>query len=142
MPGPVPKRSEDRIRRNKPEVPVDTVSIEGEVPVPDLNIPDAHPLVVDLYHSLSSSGQALYYEPSDWQAARLLCYVLNDFLSQKRLSAQMMTAIQSLMTDLMITEGSRRRLRMEIERNKAPETSDDATDRIIEMYEKMMSGGS
>lgn len=139
MPGPVPKRSEERVRRNKLETPIETVPMIGEVPVPDLGIPDAHPIVIDLYNSLAESGQAKYYEPSDWQAARLLCFVLNDFLSRERLSGQMLTAIQSLMSDLMITEGSRRRLRMEIDRAQAESSADDGTAEIIELYKEMMN---
>lgn len=143
MPGPVPKRQEDRIRRNKPEIPIDTVVVEGEVAVPDLNIPNAHSMVVDLYNSLADSGQSRFYEPSDWQVARLLCLILDDFLkrmesSNKAPSSQMLMAIQSLLTDLMTTEGARRRLRMEIERDAAKQQVDDGTAEIIELYERMM----
>lgn len=141
MRGPVPKRSEERIRRNAPEIPIDRVDMSGPVHMPDLNIAGAHPMVSDLYYSLAESGQSQYYEPSDWQVARLLCYIINDMLSQTKLSAQMVMAVSSLFGDLMMTEGSRRRLRMEIEREAGKSTSkeDAASAQVIAMYKDMFN---
>lgn len=100
MPGPIPKRSEERRRRNKPDRPVDRVAIDGDIddlfgdgtpdPAverriqaddPDLLEPaekpafdeDWHPRVVELYDSLGKSGQKIFYEASDWAVARILC---------------------------------------------------------------------
>lgn len=141
MRGPVPKRSEERIRRNAPEIPVDTVQITGRVFVPDLGIDDVHPMVQDLYDSMASSGQSEYYEPSDWEMARLTCYIINDMLRQPRLSAQMVMAVSSLTTELMLTEGSRRRLRMEIEReNTKQQSAEDAnTAKVLSIYKDMFN---
>jgi len=138
--GAYPKRDEDRIRRNAPEYPVENLILEDEVEIPELNMPQAHELVIDFYESLKISGQAKYYEPSDWQVARLLCYILNDFLNSSRLSAQMLTAMHSIMADLMTTEGSRRRLRLEIQRNKKKNDQDDPSAAIIKQYQEMMNG--
>jgi len=139
MPGPVPKRQEDRTRRNEPEIPVDTISLEGSVEVPDLNIMSPHPLAFDWYQSLKSSGEALYYEPSDWQTARLTAHFMSNLLKSEKPSAQMLMVLQSLMSDLLTTEGSRRRLRLEIERNKKKEETaeDRLVAEVIDVYSKM-----
>ena len=116
--GPVPKRSEDRIRRNIEE-PVEKVLAIGVVEVPDLDIPDAHPMIVDFYESLKDSAQSQYYEASDWQHARIVCHFLDMQIKSSKPSGQMLATLNSMMTDMLITEGSRRRVRLEIEREQA-----------------------
>lgn len=117
--GPVPKRSEERIRRNKDEGPVETIEIVGEFPVPELGFDDPHPMIVDFYESLKDSGQSRFYEPSDWQHARIVCHFLDGQIKSSRPSGQMLATLHSMMTDLLISEGARRRVRLEIEREQA-----------------------
>lgn len=72
--GPVPKRSGDRNgHRSKDEaLAVTSVELEGEVDIPDAD-PERHPIAQDLWESLEKSGQARFYEPSDWAIAYSLC---------------------------------------------------------------------
>lgn len=114
--GPVPKRSEELIRRNKPEVPVDKVTTIGRVEVPELGIEDPHPLVVDLYNSLSESGQSRFYEPSDYQYARFCLHFADSLLKSSRPSAQLLASVSGMLSNLLVSEGDRRRVRLEIER--------------------------
>jgi hypothetical protein len=116
MAGPVPKRSDERIRRNK-DVPIESVTAIGTVDVPELDLPDPHPLVVDLYGSLRESAQSRYYEPSDWQYARFTLHFVDFLLKSNRPSAQLLTAVNTMFTDLLVSEGSRRRVRLEVERS-------------------------
>lgn len=124
MPGPIPKRSEERVRRNKDEAgPVEKLAMVGDVEVPELGYDvdeldgqSLHPIAVDLYESLKDSGQAKYYEPSDWQMARVLVHLLSKVLWSSKPSAQMLAALNSLMSSLLLTEGERRRVRLEVER--------------------------
>ena len=110
--GPVPKRSSQRRRQNK----------ESKVPVPASD-PEWHTTAAAWFESLAESGQAQFYEPSDWQAARLIADELTTYLSNDRRSAMMFSHIWSAMTDLLTTEGSRRRVKLEIERDQ-PEADD------------------
>jgi hypothetical protein len=125
MSGPIPKRDDQRIRRNTPDVPVDKVTAIGRVPIPNLDIAHAHQLVVDLYESLKNSAQNRFYESSDWAYARLVMYALNEELtatwkdgSPKPMSAVKLQVINQMMASLMMTEGERRRARLEIERDQ------------------------
>lgn len=139
MPGPVPKRDEDRIRRNTPDVETDKLEIEGEVIVPPLNMPfDPHPMVVDFYSSLVISGQAKFYEPSDWEYARLVCFIMHNVVSSPRPSSEMFKALQTAMSNLLVTEGDRRRLRLEIVRaeKKAPDNTEEEA-LIVEFKKRM-----
>ena len=62
--GPIPKRSEERIRRNKPEVEITKIETEGTVPVPPLDIDDPHPMIEDFYESLKDSAPDANASPS------------------------------------------------------------------------------
>lgn len=119
MPGPVPKRSEERIRRNKPEVEITKIETEGTVPVPPLDIDDPHPMIEDFYESLKDSAQTRFYEPSDWQFARFTLHFCNQLVKSGRPSAQMLAAVNSNLTEMLVSEGARRRVRMEVEREQA-----------------------
>lgn len=113
--GPIPNRSDQRVRRNIGD-PIDKVTAIGKVKVPDLFIGDAHPLVKDVYESLKNSAQTQYYEESDWQYARLTLFFLNQQLWAGRPSAQMLATLSGMLSNLLMTEGDRRRVRIEIER--------------------------
>lgn len=152
MPGPPPKRSDQRRRTNKPAVPVDKAEGAGpfEPPAADEGW---HPVAVQWFSSLAGSGQARFYEPSDWATAFVIAesmsrefkpQVVGVDLEGKPIFAKVPPKGASLaawlkgMTALMVTEGDRRRLRLELERPKpAGEEAngdvawiDDARDRI------------
>ena len=114
--GPVPKRSEQRRRTNKSEGCHPTVapaSVKVEQPLADELW---HPMARDWYESLAMSGQAAFYEPSDWQTARVWAEVLSRQLMADKMSAVMVQAWSGSATELLTTEGARRRARIELER--------------------------
>lgn len=114
--GPIPKRSEELIRRNKPEVPVEKITTIGPVEIPDLGLEDPHPIVVDLYNSLPDSAQSRFYEPSDWAYARFCLHFADSLLKSSRPSAQLLASVSGMLSNLLVSEGDRRRVRLEIER--------------------------
>ncbi|WP_457062779.1 phage terminase small subunit [Mycobacteroides abscessus] len=127
----MPKREDQRVRRNEQEIPTEKVVALGRVPVPDLGLENPHPFVVEFYESIRQSAQSNYYEPSDWQFARLTMYALNEELNavyqsgdnkgkKKPLGVMKLQVLNQMMSTLLLTEGDRRRVRMEIERNPGP----------------------
>jgi hypothetical protein len=134
MSGPPPKRSEQRRRRNK--VDIDRIQVSGPVKAPDLDIEAAHPLAVDLYESLKESGQARWYEPSDWARARLLVWSLSKMLDSGRPSAMLLAALQKDMDALLVSEAERRRVRMEIERDSVDDSAEQAKVAQMEKYRR------
>ena len=138
MPGPVPKRDEERIRRNKPDMELTTIHAQGPVPQPELGFEDPHPVVQDMWNSLAESGQAVFYEPSDWKYARFTLHFADKLLKSARPSSQMLAAVNSAFTDLLVSEGHRRRVRMEVERNKSKA---DVVD-LSEMFKERMGASS
>jgi hypothetical protein len=112
----------------------------GDVEPPELGF-EAHELVTSLYHSLTQSGQAKFYEPSDWQYARIIMSQLNDYLNQEKKSPTMFGEIMSALTSLMLTEGDRRRLKMEIDRSDNSEQEAKAKEERMNQF-RLLAGGA
>jgi hypothetical protein len=127
MPGPVPKRSEERTRRNKPENEGGVSLSKGDrVPFKVPPVDNSwHPRAKQWYRSLSRSGMREYYELSDYETARILCDAMTEYY--KRPTAMMLATILQGMTALGVTEGERRRMRIELEAPKELETPASVT---------------
>lgn len=138
--GPIPERSDQIVRRNKPDTPIEKITTIGPVGIPDLNMPNAHPLVIDLYESMKVSAQKQFFEPSDWQVARLAMHVIHDMLQgkgeDKRISPMMLASVNSMLSTLLVTEGDRRRVRIEVERNQAEGVVIDVAEMFRAQLEK------
>lgn len=114
MRGPVPKRSDQRVRRNAvPEVTRIAGAAQVRPPAEDRTW---HIAAKRWYRSLRHSGQAIFYEPSDWAHAQLCATLLSDEMQREKPRAGMISQVLSMMTDLLTTEGARRRVRVELER--------------------------
>ena len=126
MPGPVPERSDRRRRRNEPEVPIEEAPGAEDVVVPEPD-PDWASFVTRWYESLAESGQAIWYQPSDWAQAWILAEVLDRAMINGKPSAMLIQSFLSGASELMTTEGSRRRLRIELARSgKVDEDAESA----------------
>lgn len=139
--GPVPKRSSERRRRNKPDgvevTSVPATESSAECPPAD----EAwHQIARDWYESLAESGQAVFYEPSDWATARYVAEAMSRGLQSSRFSAQLFAAVSSAMTELLTTEGARRRARLEIERGKLGEDEKPAGVTALDDYRSALGG--
>ena len=132
--GPVPKRSDQRRRRNAPVVPVCSVG-GAAVVVPELGV-DVDPLVEDWFASLAEGPEARFYSPALWQRARIVAVMLSKVLVSGRPSSQMYVALQSDMKALLVDAGELRRLGIEVQ---APEDGPAAT--VID-YRALASAGS
>jgi hypothetical protein len=114
--GPVPNRSDDlarpRERKGSDIVAVTKgVARPATVPEPDLGW---HPIARQLWDALAVSGQADFYEQSDWAMAFSLCDDLSHYKKSTKRSGQMLQTIYSAMERLLVTEGDRRRVRIEL----------------------------
>ena len=159
MPGPTRKRDAERRRRNKDETPTirvnldEAIGAEIEIPAPpmiegkfdedgawvefDEPVYEWAQPAVDWYLSLSRSGQAIFYEPSDWMTAWLLAQQISLALEPRPVQIgtnaegdpQYRTMVMPMpgaalnaflkgASALMATEGERRRLRIELDRKK------------------------
>ena len=131
--GPVPKPDGQRRRRNKPVGgPAEKASAGGEPIVPD---PDEgwHKVARIVWDSLASSGQAQFYTSSDWATAYALCESMSREFKPQPMRVGVgddarvemvelppkgasLAAWSKTMGQLMMTEGDRRRARLELEK--------------------------
>lgn len=113
--GPVPKRSDERRRRNQDDGPVTKAAgaVVVRQPAADRGW---HPIAKRWFESLGRSGQVVFFEPSDWAQAVFVAESMSRLLSANRFSAQLFAAVESATARLMTTEADRRRLRIELER--------------------------
>ncbi|WP_435109404.1 hypothetical protein [Nocardiopsis synnemataformans] len=131
--GPVPKHSSERRRRNKPAdgetTTVAKVPRSRKVTVPAAD-KDWHPIAKRWYTSLKTSGQSEFYEPSDWAAAYLIAESISRDLKPQvvgiteqgdvvkdeiPLKGASLAAYLKAMSVLLVTEGDRRRMRLELQ---------------------------
>ncbi|ACE79932.1 terminase small subunit [Mycobacterium phage Pukovnik] len=149
--GPIGKRDEERVRRNVPESPTETVVVHGAVVIPEMgdlsHLGETHPLIEEMYESIKKSAAVKYYEPTDWQFARLALYTLNQELiaaqhQGKPIGAMKLTAINQMLSALLLTEGDRRRVRLEIERNPGPDTGGKVLDVTDMLKQRLAASGT
>lgn len=139
--GPVPKRTDEVMgHRSKAELDEreSAPSGTGIVPIPAPD-PEWHPIAKEWFESLGQSGQHRFFEPSDWATARFVAEGMSRTLKRTALGAQMFAALMSAASELLSTEGSRRRLRLELQREQA-NTGDNAGVIAINAYKKRITG--
>ena len=142
MPGPPPKRSDQRRRRNKPDESQPNLTVvKDDAPRPVVKAPRVppswHPLMKDWFRSLKQSGQARFYEPSDWQTARLLAEVMSQELNNgEGVKASMLAEFNRAAASLMTTEGERRRLRVELQAADGA-VVDDESSSVMSHYKEL-----
>lgn len=110
--GPIPKRPDQRRRRNAPAIPL--VKVCGAASAPPPLAIEVCPVVADWYASLADGPEARFYTPALWQRARLVAKMLDGVLTSGRPSAQMYAALQADMRALLVDAGELRRLGIEV----------------------------
>ncbi|MFF7021418.1 hypothetical protein ACFY97_10420 [Streptomyces klenkii] len=125
MPGPVPARESELARpreRKGGEVQAVTRGIARPTKIPNGDR-SWHPIAKRLWDSLKESGQADYYQASDWAMAFSLCEDLSHYKQAGKRSGQMLQTIYSTFERLLVTEGDRRRVRIELHEPEPEEQS-------------------
>lgn len=154
MSGPAPKKDQERRRRNRtPDangglsaIPAEVVNLDdliaGEVEIP---VADErwHPIAKQIYAAQRESGQALYMEPSDWAMLYLMCESISRDLKPQfvglteegepvmetiPLKGASLNAYLKGFNDLLVAEGGRRKLRLELERKSRIDAAAGETD--------------
>lgn len=140
--GPIPKRTEERRRRNTTteageNLEAEKVEVDAP-PAPPLPMNEKwHDDAKEFYQACIDSVQSRFYEPSDWAALKMACETQSRLLEKvpvvttddngdtkvKMLRMPIkgadLNGLTKLWSLLMVTEGDRRRLRLEIERKAA-----------------------
>lgn len=133
MPGPVPNRESDlarpRERKGGDQQSV-TKGVLRETVIPHAD-KDWHPIARKLWDGVKTSGQVDFYQNSDWAMLYSLCDDLSHYKKSGKRSGQMLQTIYSAFERLLITEGDRRRVRIELHEPE-PETQEASVTAIHE----------
>ena len=120
--GPIPQPDESLARkrtRKGGEVKPLTVGERLPTKAPRANAA-WHPIAKQLFNAAKTSGQSVYYQNTDWWLLYSLCDDLSVYKSKDYRSGQMLQTIMSSMERLLITEGDRRRVRIELQEAPTP----------------------
>lgn len=104
---------------------------DGSVKAPPAS-KDWHPMATRIWHAAVVSGQARFYEPSDWAVFYSLMDDLSHYKRATKRPAVLLQTIMSSLTSLLLTEGDRRRLQIELKR---PDKDDEAAEDVTVMDE-------
>ena len=128
--GPIPKRSTEGHRTTQARKldggvePVNVVAEQVKPPKPD---PDWHPIAKKLWKAVEQSTFTRYYEPSDWILLFDACDEISVYKNGgMNRSAVMRASLNQMLAGLLLTEGDRRRARVEIERDTKAEPEESA----------------
>lgn len=136
MPGPMPKRSEQRRRTNSKE----PAKIDREQPFcVDWPAPDPNWLgpITRWYLAQQESGQASLLESSDAATLWLWAEALDDAFKHGTVKPSLLSAWTMACRDLLVTEGSRRRAQVEIEQNE--DVEQDAGPAVTSLHSRLKS---
>lgn len=152
--GPTPKRSNQRRRRNKPEV--ETTEAAGAKLVDQPRAKTSwHPAAKRWYEALAESGQARFYEPSDWALAHIIAESMSRDLKPRSvgvtdegkvvtsslpISGASLSSYLKAMTGLLVTEGDRRRAQVELTRPAVDEEAPENVSEIDEWRDRLHGG--
>ncbi|WJN63101.1 terminase small subunit [Streptomyces phage phiScoe44] len=136
MPGPIPNREADLARpRERKGSDVQPVTRGEMLPT---KVPNAdrewHPIARRLWDSVKASGQTAFYQQSDYAVLYSLCDDLSHFKKSGKRSSQMAQTIYSALGNLLVTEGDRRRARIEL--HEPEDEGDTASVLAIADYKK------
>ena len=141
--GPIPKRTGQGHRTTvaRKAKTVQTVRVGGgrevQIPAPD---PEWHPIATMIWEAAAESGEAVFYEPSDWAVLYSVCDDVSHYKSRKQRSGQMLASINTMLTSLLLTEGDRRRVQIELERQPVEEATE--SEGVTSMREFLRSRGA
>jgi hypothetical protein len=76
-----------------------------------------HPIAAEWFASLPQSGQVVFFEPSDVALARYVATAMSENLSAGKFSAMLFANVMSAAGELLSSEASRRRLKIELQKD-------------------------
>lgn len=118
MPSPIPKRGNEghpyaAKRRNEK---ITKARSEDDVFIPPVD-EEWHPIAKMLYKSAQTSGQSRFYQSSDWVVLYSFCEDLSNYKFHDKRSPTMLASLNSVMLNLCLTEGDRRKVHIELEKD-------------------------
>lgn len=134
--GPVGKRSEEQLgHRTEEERERVTKAPAGAAPVIPEPDPSWHPNAAGFYAALRTSGQSQFYEGTDWRLGWHVAAMMSQNITHPDApnAAALLGQILKGAEQLLATEGARRRVRLELQRQGAGEDAGGKDSAVTEM---------
>lgn len=143
MPGPMPKRSSERTRRNKENEAGLTLKKGVAQGIARWPLPDTswHSAVVRMYESFSQSGMAAFFEQTDVEMCWIACEGLQAWYDGGKRSANQFEFVMGQFAKLGATEGERRRMRIELDSEAEQQTAEEAEVASIQAFKAKRNVG-
>ena len=145
MPGPIPMRSDDLARPEYDANRKGNIQLKKGKSIPSepkAADPEWETLASEVYTSMMNSGMSAFFEASDWAMLYLLCDHLSDlrktYKETGRLPAIIFQTVMRELNSLGMSEGERRRMRIELEAEVADD-SEEATITVIDSYREKLA---
>ena len=141
--GPIPKRSEERTRRNKTGddgleiVRGEALPYEWTDPSFDWEKP-----IQRYYLSFQKSGMAAYLQQTDVEQLWLACELLDRQFKSGRPSAMLVGEAMKMTDGLGATEGERRRIKIELDKPKVDDSADKYDAKITDIRDRLSQSAS
>lgn len=125
----IPNREDDlarpRERKGGQVTPV-TTGVLRLVTRPQAD-PEWEPFVRDFFDAFGRSGEADFYQDSDWYTLKLVCHQMNQHMKSNLRSAGMFGEIMRALGPLLATEGHRRLAHIELKKAAPPKVPASVT---------------
>ena len=92
-----------------------------------LGIENPHPLITSLWDTVQQSCESAFYSELDWHRLRLELWFANHTMASGRPTANAWSAIQSGLTELLLSPAVKRRAGIEVR----PQTADEDADAAV-----------
>jgi hypothetical protein len=141
--GAVPKRTDQLHGHRKPpatdKAPTPPGAASYRRPAADSTW---HPLAKRWWNALSKSGQSTWYQPSDWEHAYIWAEMLSRQLFSAKPSSMMLAAWDAASVRLLVTEGDRRRMRIELDKGGEVDADKEAAVASMQAWRANRASGS
>lgn len=141
--GPVPKpKAKLNGHRSRAELEaVDHVLASSKVTIPGMNSRWC-PAAKRIWKSFKESEQSKFFQSTDWAWLHWQCDLITKAMEASKPPAQLIAGINAELSNLLVSEGARRRLQLELHR-PADEINDAAGNlEVMAEWREKLAGGT
>jgi len=142
--GPIPRRKESlRGHRAKAEIDAVTSAPSGVATDCQMSVPKENKhwnaTARRLWRAAKVSGQARFYEATDWAMLYWYMDLITELMNSPKRTAGKIQVIQAGLSDLLFTEGDRRRAGLELSRPSSQELQSAGVEEL-DKWRKTLAG--
>ena len=98
---------------------------------------DAHPLIAQMWNTVQTSCEAVFFSETDWERLRLELWFANHTMASGRPSGQAWIEIQHGLNELLLSPAIKRRAGIEV-KSQAAAADEDAAVSMVGRYKQVL----